>query len=163
LTRALHSTAVRLLGGRANSAANIFVNATKGGKATSSRDATVDPAEERLLLELEDLAQKAFVLSEFADAQLLLSTGQKPPQDSTGHTPLSPHIAHRRRASSGSATSENLTLREQEVAAAEAMVLYVKSMAFLQAGMESAKRYWNAKSANRDQFDTTLELNDSEC
>lgn len=176
LARALTNTAMRFIGSSANSAATVIARATARRRPIIARSALVDPAEEQLLSELEDLAQKAFVLFDFADSRLAMSIG---PSRGGGHELGTPPLnaqafvihagtsaadaARKRRASSGStSSSEVLALRQQEAAAAEAMVLYLKALAFLQAGMEIAKRFWSVKAGQDDQFETTAELNDSE-
>lgn len=137
---------------------------------------TVDPEEERLLADLEDIAQKALVLFEFADSKILQLLPPTPAA-STSTTSLGTpsyfsHMAAREQAQAASnpfsavptspsmrrgssSSSERPVLMassaKAEVLAAEAMVLYLKSLAFLGKGIERARRHW----ANRPSEQTT--------
>lgn len=120
------------------------------------------PHQAGLLATLEDLGQKSFVLTEFADSKLAayFPVGPHQPSDldsSAGGGSLGrsasgggggavlPSPSPRRTAS----TSSVLSAAEQspaEIAAAEALVLYVKSLSFLQRGIDATRTFLDARS-----------------
>ncbi|GAA6003097.1 hypothetical protein JCM10207_001987 [Rhodosporidiobolus poonsookiae] len=144
----------------------------------------VDPEEERVLADLEDIAQKALVLFEFADSKILQLLPPTPAA-STSTTSLGTpsyfsHMAAREQAQAasnpfsavptspsmrrGSSSSSDRPLvmassAKAEVLAAEAMVLYLKALAFLGKGIERARRHW----ANRpsEQTSASADFNDA--
>ncbi|GAA5971085.1 hypothetical protein JCM11641_004139 [Rhodosporidiobolus odoratus] len=143
-----------------------------------------DPEEERILADLEDIAQKALVLYEFADSKILQLLPPTPAA-STSTTSLGTpsyfsHMAAREQAQAasnpfsavptspsmrrGSSSSSErpfimASSAKAEVLAAEAMVLYLKSLAFLGKGIERARRHW----ANRpsEQITASADFNDA--
>lgn len=154
--------------------------------------AAADPEEERVLADLEDIAQKALVLFEFADAKILQLLPPTPAA-STSTTSLGTpsyfsHLAAREQAQAQSAAASNPfspvptspSMRRgssassserpylgalassasvrADVLAAEAMVLYLKALAFLGKGIERARRHW----ANRpsEQQAASADFND---
>lgn len=184
LARVLTSTAVRLLNSTSNTAANVVARAT-GSSAKRwpqvERSGEIDPDESELLDFLEDAAHKAFVLYELADQRLVQwsQTSRPPPpiQASTTstatitpHSPSSPNTppfavppVHGRRKSSASSTSSDiLALRQQEEAAGDACALYFKSLAFVCAGHERFKRFWETRKHRNIEYQTSSELNERE-
>jgi len=156
---------------------------------------TADPDEERVLADLEDIAQKALVLFEFADAKILQLLPPTPAA-STSTTSLGTpsyfsHLAAREQAQAQSAAASNPfsavptspSMRRgssasssdrphlgalassasvrADVLAAEAMVLYLKALAFLGKGIERARKHW----ANRptEQQAASADFNDGAC
>ncbi|GAA5844785.1 hypothetical protein JCM9279_002919 [Rhodotorula babjevae] len=154
---------------------------------------TADPDEERVLADLEDIAQKALVLFEFADAKILQLLPPTPAA-STSTTSLGTpsyfsHLAAREQAQAQSAAASNPfsavptspSMRRgssasssdrphlgalassasvrADVLAAEAMVLYLKALAFLGKGIERARKHW----ANRptEQQAASADFNDA--
>ena len=135
-----------------------------------------DPAEEILMSKLEDLAQKAHALFEFADAKLgqcmfppkLSPSGGLSGGAGLGLSPNShsyfnqQSAASRRRSSSASTSSTDINIARMEALCAEAMVLYLKALAFLQNGVEQAKQYWEKQAAHNEVVKTSAEFNESE-
>lgn len=179
LARVLTNTAVKLL----NSSANTAVNAIALATGTSvrrwpqvERSGEIDPQESDVLDLLEDTARKAFVLFDFADSRLLqMQVGrQAVPSVSATLTPASntpPGAApppfsippvNRRKSSSSSTSSDLLVLRQAEEAASDACALYFKSLAFICAGHERFKKYWDARKLRNVEYQTSAELNESE-
>lgn len=144
-----------------------------------SGTAEVDPAEEELLKAVEDLARKAFALFELGDVRLgnwnTLAQGRR---DVTGLSrdpaqaqaqaqaqvqgSSSPFADNpiRRKSSSSSTNSEVLRLREQELAAGEACVLYCKALGFIVKGTNMIQRYWEERAGVVGE--AGVELNESE-
>lgn len=147
----------------------------------------VDPEEERVLADLEDIAQKALVLFEFADSKILQILPPTPAA-STSTTSLGTpsyfsHLAAREQAQAQSANVSNpfspiptspsmrrgsssssdrplfmASSARADVLAAEAMMLYLKALAFLSKGIERARKHW----ANRpsEQQAASADFND---
>ncbi|WVR07941.1 hypothetical protein IAU60_004984 [Kwoniella sp. DSM 27419] len=174
LARAITNTAIRLIGTSANTAATALARATVKRRPTIIRTSDIDPAEDELLRTVEDMARKAFVLFELADERLLsqsFSTSVRhasspTPPSLIGTTPpfsaqaaaASASASGRRKSSSGSMNSEVWQLRQQQAAANDAVVLYMKALAFLVQAMDKIKRFWKNR-ANDDQ-DPSPELNE---
>ncbi|BGP25284.1 Serine/threonine-protein kinase [Rhodotorula toruloides] len=148
----------------------------------------VDPEEERVLADLEDIAQKALVLFEFADSKILQILPPTPAA-STSTTSLGTpsyfsHLAAREQAQTQSANVSNpfspiptspsmrrgsssssdrplimASSARADVLAAEAMMLYLKALAFLSKGIERARKHW----ANRpsEQQAASADFNDA--
>ncbi|KAL7342541.1 Serine/threonine-protein kinase ATG1 [Rhodotorula toruloides] len=148
----------------------------------------VDPEEERVLADLEDIAQKALVLFEFADSKILQILPPTPAA-STSTTSLGTpsyfsHLAAREQAQAQSANVSNpfspiptspsmrrgsssssdrplimASSARADVLAAEAMMLYLKALAFLSKGIERARKHW----ANRpsEQQAASADFNDA--
>ncbi|WVQ66178.1 uncharacterized protein L199_004357 [Kwoniella botswanensis] len=164
LARAITNTAIRMIGNSANTAATAIARATIKRRPTILRTSDIDPAEDELLRSVEDIARKAFVLFELADERLLAQaqitntarnastptpTGTTPPFSSQASN-------NRRKSSSGSVNSEVWILRQQEAAANDAVVLYMKSLTFIVQAMDKVKRYWR----DRDEGEASPELNE---
>ncbi|GAA6042868.1 hypothetical protein JCM8097_007200 [Rhodosporidiobolus ruineniae] len=139
--------------------------------------AAADPEEERILADLEDIAQKALVLFEFADSKILQLLPPTPSASTTslGTPSYFSHLAAREQAQAQAAANVNpfsavptspsmrrgsssssverplvvLSAAKAEVLAAEAMVLYLKSLAFLGKGIERARRHWANRPAEQ--------------
>lgn len=130
--------------------------------------AAVDPEEERVLADLEDIAQKALVLFEFADTKVLQILPPTPSSSTSLGTPsYFSHLAAREQAASnpfsaiptspsmrrGSSSSSERPLvmassAKAEVLAAEALLLYLKALAFLGKGIERARRFWASRPSD---------------
>lgn len=151
----------------------------------------VDPEEERVLAGLEDTAQKALVLFEFADSKLLQLLPPTPAA-STSTTSLGTpsyfsHLAAREQAQAQSAAASNpfsavptspsmrrnsssssgpdrpmilASSAKADVLAAEATVLYLKALAFLQRGIERARKHWSNRPS--EQHAASADFNDGE-
>ncbi|GAA5898446.1 serine/threonine protein kinase ATG1 [Sporobolomyces salmoneus] len=134
----------------------------------SMTPAAVDPEEERVLADLEDIAQKALVLFEFADTKVLQILPPTPSSSTSLGTPsYFSHLAAREQAASnpfsaiptspsmrrGSSSSSDRPLvmassAKAEVLAAEALLLYLKALAFLGKGIERARRFWASRPSD---------------
>ncbi|WWC92685.1 uncharacterized protein L201_007644 [Kwoniella dendrophila CBS 6074] len=172
LARAITNTALRMIGNSANTAATAIARATVKRRPTILRTSDIDPAEDELLRSVEDIARKAFVLFELADERLLAqasiantarnaSTPTPTPSSLTGTTPpfssqAQIQASNRRKSSSGSMNSEVWILRQQEAAANDAVVLYMRSLTFIVHAMDKVKRYWR----DRDEREASPELNE---
>lgn len=188
LARVLTNTAVRLLNSTSSTAANVVARAT-GTSAKRwpqvERSGEIDPDESELLDFLEDAAHKAYVLYELADQRLVQwsQTSRPPPVQAsatstatiTPHTPPSPGappfsippvgvspMGGRRKSSASSTGSDILALRQQEEAAGDACALYFKSLAFVCAGHERFKKFWDARKHRNVAYETSAELNERE-
>ncbi|CDR98972.1 related to APG1-essential for autophagocytosis [Sporisorium scitamineum] len=131
----------------------------------------LDEAEMSLLGTLEDLGQKAFVLSEFADskyAQFFPDGPHQMSQDldsSTATTGISPgrtsvQGSARRVGSISSSSSSALDPASAEAASAEALMLYVRSLAFLQRAITLTRKHIESRSRPGLPAVTSAELND---
>lgn len=175
LARALTNTAIRLIGTSANTAATAIARATSKRRPNIVRVSDMDAAEDELLRIVEDLARKAFVLFELADERLLAQTQlaqtartSSTPTGLTGTTPpfsmqaaAAAQAGSRRKSSSSSMNSEVWILRQQEAAANDAVVLYMKSLAFIVKAMDKVKRYWKSRTDVSDGYVASQELNES--
>jgi len=131
---------------------------------------THDEAEMNLLNTLEDLGQKAFVLSEFADSKLAHFFPDGPHQlsqdlDASTATGVSPgrtsmQSSARRVGSISSSSSSALDPVAAESAAAEALMLYVRSLAFLQRAIGLTKKHIESRSRPGVPAVTSAELNE---
>ncbi|GAA6059490.1 hypothetical protein JCM10212_002233 [Sporobolomyces blumeae] len=141
--------------------------------------ATIDPEEERVLADLEDIAQKALVLFEFADTKVVQILPPTPSSSTSLGTPsYFSHMAAREQAASnpfsavptspsmrrGSSSSSERPVAmassaRAEVLAAEAMVLYLKALAFLGRGIERARKFWASRPS--DSAGATNEFNEA--
>ncbi|WWD20429.1 serine/threonine-protein kinase ATG1 [Kwoniella shandongensis] len=171
LARVLTTTAIRLIGTSANSAATAIARAAAKRRPTIVRTGDIDPKEDELLRSVEEIARKAFVLFELADERLtaqehLAHTARTatPPAGLTGTTP--PFSAQaavattRRKSSSSSLNNEVWILRQQEAAATDAVVLYVRALAFIAQAMDKVKRYWKDRRDQYDEYVASQELNE---
>jgi serine/threonine-protein kinase ULK/ATG1 len=131
-------------------------------------------AEDELLDYLEEIAKKATVLFEFGDSKLTqcmtaLRTspglGGLPAAIATDISPANIPLeapAPRRRSSSGSTSSGDLTAARLEVLCAEGLVLYIKALAFLQHGVERARQFWEELAAANPGLSSSPDFNESE-
>jgi serine/threonine-protein kinase ULK/ATG1 len=189
LARAISLASARLFGGP-TSASIAAAGAGVVARASARRKALIqsgeaDPAEESLINQLEDLAQKAFVVFEFADTKIgailsaasgatsglagtpvgATSNTDSPGSGSSSGFPQlsqSPAIAQsqafqRRRSSFNSTSESEVSFFRLDVVAAEALALYLKSLAFLQKGMEAAKNFWQARDGG---IEASADLNE---
>ncbi|KDN41229.1 hypothetical protein K437DRAFT_178779 [Tilletiaria anomala UBC 951] len=145
-----------------------------------------DAAEMRLLNQLEDLGQKSFVLAEFADSKLAqhFPTGPHQLNAPTEHDPAAAFVGSlgradgirsarsslrmNRRTSSSSVHSGSSPGAESpsptsvaETAAAEALVLYAKSLTYLQRGIDMTREFLDARTQNGWRNSPSLEINET--
>ncbi|PWN41437.1 kinase-like protein [Ceraceosorus guamensis] len=183
LARAISMASVRLFGiptgMNMRGAAALARNRSTRRAALMRSGEHLDGAEAGLLAMLEDLSQKSFVLSEFADSRLALHfpsgphqaglNGEAAKDSALGSSSVStavnkstrPSTALRRssstKASPGapaasysptSPQSQTIGLPSSagETVAAEALLLYVRSLSFLQRGLDAVKIFWEARS-----------------
>jgi serine/threonine-protein kinase ULK/ATG1 len=66
----------------------------------------------------------------------------------------------RRKSSASSTSSDILVLRQAQEAAGDACALYFKSLAFVCAGHERFKRFWDARKNRNMEYQTSDELNE---
>ncbi|WVQ95920.1 hypothetical protein IAU59_003019 [Kwoniella sp. CBS 9459] len=159
LARALTNTAIRLIGTSANTAATAIARATSKRRPIIIRTSDIDPEEDELLHTVEDIARKAFVLFELADERLLTSAQLANSARANTPTPgTTPPYGSRRKSSSGSMNSEVWVLRQQESAANDAVILYMRSLTFISQAMDKVKRYW--KNRVNENQDASPELNE---
>ncbi|KAK8849798.1 hypothetical protein IAR55_005134 [Kwoniella newhampshirensis] len=171
LARVLTTTAIRLIGTSANSAATAIARAAAKRRPTIARTGDIDPKEDELLRSVENIARKSFVLFELADERLhaqehLVNTARTAttPTGLTGTTP--PFSAQavaasaRRKSSSSSMNTEVWILRQQEAAATDAVVLYVKALTFIAQAMDKVKSYWKERRDQYDEYVASQELNE---
>jgi serine/threonine-protein kinase ULK/ATG1 len=174
IAKALNMASLKIFGSPAD---GILLRRSSTRKPITRSAQVNDPAEEQVLADLEDIAQKALVLSDFADSkivQILPPTPQTSSPTSLGTPSYFSHVAAReqsnstssnpfspvpapspppmRRTSSSSSGADRPTFvmassARAEILAAEAMVLYLKALAFLGKGIEKARRHW-ANRAN---------------
>lgn len=127
-----------------------------------------DPEEEALVHKLDDLGQKAFVVFDFADSKLVLCTPNgmrpSPPLNASGASPSSylPSVEARRRSSAASTASTEVSAARLDTMLAEALVLYVKALSFLQHGVDLARQYWENRASSDEGMPTSPEFNESE-
>lgn len=177
LARAISMASVRLFGvpsGMSLRSAASLVRTRGNRRSTLIRSGEhPDSQEANLLIMLEDLGQKSWVLSECADAKLSNHFANGPHQIGGGNlTDLEGSSSNnfggsssslvgnrnlvsnvnRRTASNGSSVLSNGNGNgngvgpEAENAAAEAYVLYVKSLSFLQRGIQATKLFTESRS-----------------
>lgn len=140
----------------------ILLRRSSARKPITRTTQVVDPVEDKVLADLEDIAQKALVIFDFADSrimQILPPTPQSSSSTSLGTPSYFSHVAAREQAASNpfspvptamrrtsSSSSERpfvlASSARADVLAAEAMVLYLKALAFLSIGMEKARKFW---------------------
>ncbi|SGY13789.1 BQ5605_C010g05977 [Microbotryum silenes-dioicae] len=178
IAKALNMASLKLFGSPTD---GILVRRSSARKPLHRTAQISDPDEERILGVLEDIAQKALVLFDFADSkilQLLPPTPQTSSSTSLGTPSYFSHVAAREQqtAASNSAmnpfsaipTPTSLPMRrtsssssseprpmglassaKADVVAAEALMLYLKSLAFLHKGIERARLYWTVRSPDQ--------------
>ncbi|GAK68470.1 serine/threonine kinase [Moesziomyces antarcticus] len=173
LAKAISMASLRLFGvpsgvSLRDAAALVRTRAQRRGFLRSSTE-TYDEAEVGLLSTLEDLGQKAFVLSEFADSKLAHHFPDGPHQlsqdlDASTATGVSPGRASAqgsaRRVGSVSSSSSALDPLAAEAAAAEALILYVRSLAFLQRAIGLTRKHVESRSRPGVAAVTSAELNE---
>jgi serine/threonine-protein kinase ULK/ATG1 len=181
LSRAISMASIRLFGvptGMSLRSANVRRSLRLGlgaGNLLSSSPGNAleyhgsDPAEQNLLNLLQDYGQKSFVLSEFADAKLGLYYSEGPHQGnydeggrnvtSSGSTSSSVNGTAGRKAPSPSAVTSSTS---SEIVAAEALILYVKSLSFLQRGIDATRDYIEARTVRyANPYQASVEVNDA--
>ncbi|KAN0064114.1 Serine/threonine-protein kinase [Thecaphora frezii] len=191
LARAISMASLRLFGvpsGMSLRGAAALVRSRSNRRASYLRsgEAALDGAESELLVQLEDLGQKSFVLSEFADSKLAAFFPMGPHQSTQefdsylmGGAGISPGRASGgigigisgtgagmtngragRRMSSASSISSAFDPTAAETAAAEALVLYVKSLSFLQRGINATKAFLDRRAKAGAPATASAELNE---
>ena len=178
IAKALNMASLKLFGSPSE---NIWLRRRGHRRPVERTTHPLDPAEERLLDTLEDIALKATVIFDFADSKFFLMAPQS--QLELHASSASPFFATAqpqtlnakpRRASSASsdkgpssplgqandqpASSNNSS--KPELLPGETLVLYLKALAFLQKGIAAAKVYWATKGATGQT--ASQDLNDCE-
>lgn len=185
LAKALNMASLKIFGSAAD---GILLRRNSTRKPITRSSPAVDPLEDQVLAELEDVAQKAQVLSDFADSkivQILPPTPQTSSPTSLGTPSYFSHVAAREQATAAAAnpfspvptpspppmrrTSSSSSDRplyvlassvRAEILAAESMVLYLKALTFLGRGIEVARRHW----ANRpEEQNASADFNEGLC
>lgn len=174
LSRAISMTSLRLFGvpsgmSLREAATLIRTRAQRRAGFLRSNKAT-DEAESQLLSTLEDLGQKSLVLSEFADSKMASYFPEGPHQNSvdfdsfvsTGVSPGRTSGYHGTAARTGSTSSSSSALDSMaaEAAAAEALVIYVRCLLFLQRGIALTKTFLEARSGPELHASASAELNE---
>lgn len=168
LTRVLTSAGVRFFGSPVNVLGSLSRRPWNRSRNTLALREQ-DPQEEALMQKLDDLAQKASVVFEFADTKLALCTPSAiRPSASLGTSGISPSsylssAAARRRSSATSSVSTELSSAKLDTLCAEALVLYVKALNFLQCGVDLARQYWDSRVTSANASPTGPDFNESEC
>ncbi|MCO5591470.1 hypothetical protein L7F22_045453 [Adiantum nelumboides] len=128
-----------------------------------------DPAEQNLLNLLHDYGQKSFVLSEFADSKLSYFYSEGPHQgnyyDGGRHASSSSissvGIGVRGVAATAHSTSNSSSV-SSDVVAAEALILYVRSLSFLQRGIDATRDYLEARTTRYSSaYQASAEVNEA--
>ncbi|KAJ9127506.1 hypothetical protein QFC24_000915 [Naganishia onofrii] len=146
LTRVLTSAGMRFFGSPASRAQN--------------------PEEEALVQKLDELGQMASAMVEFADSKLALCTPNAVrPSPILGHSSISPSsylqtAAARRRSSTASMASVDRSSARLDFLCAEALVVYVKALAFLQHGVNLARGHWESRVVSYGTPPTGPEFNE---
>ncbi|KAF9972266.1 Serine/threonine-protein kinase [Actinomortierella ambigua] len=163
LAKAISMASIRLFGAASSppkwprgqaSPSNLAGFGTQGQQDPSQRGQVmqVNPEEEEVLQKIEDTAQKAYVVTEFADSKLEkagtplvdfdLSSLSLKDDSSTDHS-----------ATAGIGTPSTIGAggvsgpTREGILAEEAFFLYLRALALLQSGMDVARRYWEEKRA----------------
>lgn len=163
IAKALNMASLKIFGSPTD---GILVRRSSARRPINRSAQVIDPEEDKVLSDLEDSAQKALVLFDFADSkimQILPPTPQTSSSTSLGTPSYFSHVAAREQAASNpfsavptpsspqmrraSSSSSDRPLvmassAKADVLAAEAVVLYLKSLAFLHKGIERARTYW---------------------
>ncbi|GAA96795.1 uncharacterized protein L969DRAFT_79771 [Mixia osmundae IAM 14324] len=136
---------------------------------------TLDPEEEKMLVQLEECAQRAAAIFDFADYKLAQFLPPTPLSVSTGFggqgsspsyfaqpNPFATTLMRRTSSSSTEqpviAPSSALSATRVEELAAEAFILYLKAIAFLQRGLDQASMFWAQRTS---QQPLSTELNEA--
>ncbi|KAK4054701.1 Serine/threonine-protein kinase [Microbotryomycetes sp. JL221] len=168
IAKALNMASLKIFGSPTD---GILVRRSSARKPLSRTAQAADPEEDQLLSKLEDVAQKALVLFDFADSklvQLLPPTPQSLPTTTLGTPSYFTHMAAReqvisspfsavpnshspsmRRTSSSSSDRPHMSAGsvKNDVVAAEAVMLYLKALAFLHKGIEQARSHWTSRGS----------------
>jgi serine/threonine-protein kinase ULK/ATG1 len=126
-----------------------------------------NPEEEALVQKLDELGQMASAMVEFADSKLALCTPNAVrPSPILGHSSISPSsylqtAAARRRSSTASMASVDRSSARLDFLCAEALVVYVKALAFLQHGVDLARGHWESRVVSYGTPPTGPEFNES--
>lgn len=163
IAKALNMASLKIFGSPTD---GILVRRSSARRPINRSAQVIDPEEDKVLSDLEDSAQKALVLFDFADSkimQILPPTPQTSSSTSLGTPSYFSHVAAREQAASNpfsavptpnspqmrrtSSSSSDRPLvmassAKADVLAAEAVVLYLRSLAFLHKGIERARTYW---------------------
>jgi serine/threonine-protein kinase ULK2 len=173
LARAISSASLRWFGSSPVNVLSRFSGRPWARARTLTQGTEDAAAEDELLDYLGDIARKATVLFEFADSKLALcvtalrtspALGGLPAAIATDHSPANiptDQPRARRRSSSGSTSSGDLTAARLEVLCAEALVLYLKALAFLQHGVERARKFWENSAAPNSGLGSSPDFNES--
>lgn len=167
IAKALNMASLKIFGSPTD---GILVRRSSARKPITRSAQVVDPEEDKVLSDLEDIAQKALVLFDFADSkimQILPPTPQTSSSTSLGTPSYFSHVAAREqsasnpfsavptpsspqmRRTSSSSSDRPFVLANSakaDVLAAEAVVLYLKSLAFLHKGIEKARHHWSNRA-----------------
>ncbi|KAJ9119561.1 hypothetical protein QFC22_003270 [Naganishia vaughanmartiniae] len=166
LTRVLTSAGMRFFGSPANVLGNLTQRPWLRSRNTFPQREQ-NPEEEALVQKLDDLGQMALAMVEFADSKLTLCTPNTiRPSPTLGHSSISPSsylqtAAARRRSSTASLASNDMSSARLDVLCAEALVVYVKALAFLQHGVDLARRHWESRVVSSGTVPTGPEFNES--
>ncbi|KAI5475162.1 serine/threonine protein kinase ATG1 [Pseudohyphozyma bogoriensis] len=165
IAKVLNMASLKLFGSPTD---GILLRRSSARKPIMRSAPAVDPEEEKVLAELEEIAQKALVIFDFADSrimQILPPTPQSSSSTSLGTPSYFSHMAAREQSASNpfspvptamrrtsSSSSERpfvlASSARADVLAAEAMVLYLKALAFLGKGIEKARKFWGNRPTN---------------
>ncbi|KAH8928133.1 Pkinase-domain-containing protein [Atractiella rhizophila] len=129
-----------------------LVSDGNGGTGTGTGVVESDPAELTVIDELEDLAKKALVISHYADEKLATLLPPTPSVEPTSNAVAGVNAMLQRgdRRGSSSSLDRDIGLSSTvEIAAAEALILYISSLAFLQKGIEKAKSFWTTRAGQQ--------------
>ncbi|KAG0244036.1 Serine/threonine-protein kinase [Actinomortierella wolfii] len=161
LAKAISMASMRLFGAASSppkwprghsSPANIAGFGAQGYQDPSQRGQVpqVNPEEEEVLQRIEDTAQKAYVVTEFADSKLEkagaplmdfgLSSLSIRDDGSTEHS-----VATGTGVAVAMGTGGQNDPTPESILAEEAFFLYLRALALLQSGMDVARRYWEEK------------------
>ncbi|CAJ0829940.1 12870_t:CDS:10 [Entrophospora sp. SA101] len=135
LARALNVASVRLFGtGNSPPSWSDKYSKQKGNSALLTNDVILDPEEEAVIKAIEEYAQKAHFVHQFADSKInqLLPPPPTSSNELAYNSPPTPQAA--------------ITLAE------EAFVLYVKALSILQAAIVCAKDYLSKSNEKEDLF-----------
>lgn len=166
IAKVLNMASLKLFGSPTD---GILLRRSSSRKPITRSVQVADPEEEKVLAELEDIAQKALVIFDFADSklmQLLPPTPQSSSSTSLGTPSYFSHVAAREQAASNPFSPVPTAMRRTsssssdrpfvmassargDVLAAESLVLYLKSLAFLGKGIEKARKFWSNRATDQ--------------
>lgn len=163
----LTSAGMRFLGSPANVLGTLTQRPWMRSRNTFSQREQ-DPEEEALVQKLDELGQMALAMVEFADSKLALCTPNTiRPSPTLGHSSISPSsylqsAAARRRSSTASIASSDMSSARLDVICAEALVIYVRALTFFQHGVDLARRHWESRVVCNGTMPTGPEFNESQ-